>query len=190
MPGSEIKLPPQLSLRAQCSSYKRFIWMILLKKKMKIQGSLGDAIFEVLGKKSSVPIAHILTWLHDSFLTCKILLRALSASAWASLSLQPCPRQSNPIPQPARPTKCVLAPKLFVRSPDLDSSPLLSLGWGKHPCWAGPSLRAQQPAGAFSGISSRSDIVYGGGGMNADTTNVSGVNLGSLQFIEKACLYF
>lgn len=108
-----------------------------LKKKMKIQGSLGDAIFEVLGKKSSVPIAHILTWLHDSFLTCKILLRALSASAWASLSLQPCPRQSSPIPQPARPTKCILAPKLFVRSPDLDSSPLLSLGWGKHPWLSG-----------------------------------------------------
>lgn len=131
----------------------------LKKKKKKIQGSLGDAIFEVLGKKSSVPTAHILTWLHDSFLTCKILLRALSTSAWASLSVQPCPRQSSPILQPARPTKCILAPKLFVRSPDLDCSPLLSLGWGKHPRRPGPSLRAQQPAGAFSGISSRSDIV-------------------------------
>lgn len=38
MPGSEIKLPPQLSLRAQCSSYKRFIWMILLKKKKENSG--------------------------------------------------------------------------------------------------------------------------------------------------------
>lgn len=176
MPGSENKLPPQLSLRAQCSSYKRFIWMILLKK-MKIQGSLGAAIFEVLGKKSSVHTAHILTWLHETFLTCKmqqhgrpaqeacvwlasaaILRRALSPKAWASLSLQPCPRHSSPIQQPARPTKCILIPKLFVRSPDLDRFPLLSLGWGSQPRQAGPSLRTQQPAGAFSGISSRSDI--------------------------------
>lgn len=62
--GQRLNYPPQISLRAQCSSsYKRFIWMRLLKG-TKIQGSFLKA----LEKTSSIGMAHILTWFYELFL--------------------------------------------------------------------------------------------------------------------------